>query len=256
MHGHAKLPPPTLTLSRQSTERSFRRCNTKIPTWHRRSRPTLNSLPAAGAIRKLNRCDAPTTHTTFRVPAPDNGHRRVLSRCFTGNIGHVARRSAGALRRNRCPETVTADHPDSLYVIHSGSAQGDLRAANERPRRSARRVEPPPREIAAHRVVTVTVRRMGRAYTHSLASRAPRRRVALSLRSTDIGVGQTKGIDRRHHSPGTPGAGCDDRPQRIGQELTDCGRPLTANGRPNYVVPAGSTGTTRRDDSTRVTRLG
>lgn len=189
MHGHAKLPPPTLTLSRQSTERSFRRCNTKIPTWHRRSRPTLNSLPAAGVIRKLNRCDAPTTHTTFRIPAPNDGHRRVLTRCFTGNIGQVARLSRSA-ETDRRPGN--SHHPNSLYVIHSGLIQGDQGAANERPRRSARRVELPPREIASHRVVTVTVRRMGRAYTHSLPSRAPRRRVALSLRNTDISVGQPR----------------------------------------------------------------
>lgn len=63
----------------RSTERSSRRCDTHIPPWHQRSRPTLTSLPALGAIRKLNRGIAQTTRESVsnlavahKVGAPES----------------------------------------------------------------------------------------------------------------------------------------------------------------------------------------
>ncbi len=165
MRDHAKLPPPTLTLSRQSTERSFHRCNTKIPTWHRRSRPTLNSLPAAGAIRKLNRGDAPTTHTTFHVSAPSDGRQRVRARCFTGNIDHATHRSLEALWR-----TGFRDAAGAPFTNHRRHAITALISDPEEAITGWRRPVPTvsalsessttPPSIASH-VVTVTVRWVG-----------------------------------------------------------------------------------------------
>ncbi len=55
-------------------ERSLCRCDTNIPPWHRRSRPTFISLPARSVIRKLNRCEAPATHPRKRFSgAPEDG---------------------------------------------------------------------------------------------------------------------------------------------------------------------------------------
>ncbi len=144
IHDHAKLPPLTLTLSRQSTERSFRRCNTKIPTWHRRSRPTLNSLPAAGAIRKLNRGDALTTRTTFRIPRQNDGRRRAGARCFTGNIDHATHPCL------KVPEETRSGNLDRFLPSPSAQlprasisdlTESDQRAMDDPPRRSACRVK-------------------------------------------------------------------------------------------------------------------